>query len=296
MESKVREKKSIFAINLGLASNLFLALIKSIIGVTGHSPALLADGINSTSDVAFFIVIRIYTVLANKPADEDHPYGHRQLESISSLVIGAFILTTAAAIFWDSINKVFDLLVGQGDYKGASNLALYVALFTVLFKIFLTILSFKISKKINNPTILAIAYDHRNDIFSASAAGIGIFLGKLGFYWIDPLAGALVALIILKTGIKILRDSAEELMSTNPDQKFFKKIKEVILNVKGVQGIEEVNIHRYGPFIVINLTINVDGLLTVSQGDEIANIVEDELYKMFDFLRKVNIHYHPKRE
>ncbi len=295
MES-IRQKKSIFAINLGLISNLFLALIKSFIGVTGHSPALLADGINSTSDVAYFIVVRIFTVLAYKPADEEHPYGHRQFESISSLVIGAFILTTAVAIFWDSINKVFDLLAGQGDFKGASNLALYVAIFTVIFKIFLTILSYKIGKKTNNSTIFAIAYDHRNDIFSASAASIGIFLGKLGFFWVDPLAGAFVALIILKTGIKILRDSAEELMSTNPDKKSFKKIKDVILNVNGVQDIEEVNIHRYGPFMVINLTINVDGSLTVSQGDKIANEVENELYKIFDFLRKVNIHYHPKKD
>jgi cation diffusion facilitator family transporter len=290
-----RYKQSIFVINLGLFANIFLAILKSIFGIIGHSPALLADGINSTSDVVYFIVVKIFMTLADKPADEDHPYGHRQLESISSLVVGAFILTTAVAIFWDSLNQVFELLSGHGDFQGASNYALLVALFTIFLKIILAITSFKVAKKTSNNAILAIAYDHRNDIFSALAASIGIFLGQMGYLWIDPLAGALVALIILKTGIKVLQDSADELMKTAPDKKLLEQIKKIVLEIKGVKGIEEVHAHRYGHFMMINLTICVNGNLTVNEGDQIANNVEEELYKKIDFLRKVNIHYHQKK-
>src|SRR5512134_3808177 len=108
-----RDRKSLLAINLGLGINVLLALVKTIFGVLGHSPALLAEGINSTSDVAYYVVASIFVRLAKKPADLEHPYGHRQLESIASLVVGAFVVATAVTIFWDSVDKVWDLLDGK---------------------------------------------------------------------------------------------------------------------------------------------------------------------------------------
>src|SRR5450830_549023 len=87
-------------INVGLAANAALALLKTSIGILGHSDALLADGINSTSDVVYYIVVKIFMRLADKPADAEHPYGHRQLESVAALVVGAFVITTGIAIFW----------------------------------------------------------------------------------------------------------------------------------------------------------------------------------------------------
>src|SRR5512145_2851684 len=108
-EINERQRQSFLAVNLGLTVNIFLAALKVSIGILGHSPALLAEGVNSTSDVAYYVAVAIFMRLAHKPADEEHPYGHTQLESIASLVVGAFVLTTAVAIFWDSINTVFDL-------------------------------------------------------------------------------------------------------------------------------------------------------------------------------------------
>ncbi len=94
-----RDKKSLLAVNLGLGINVGLAALKTTIGVIGHSPALLAEGINSTSDVAYYVVASIFVRMANKPADDEHPYGHQQLESIAALVVGSFIVTTAVAVF-----------------------------------------------------------------------------------------------------------------------------------------------------------------------------------------------------
>ena len=120
MDSDQRERQSILAVNLGLAANVFLAALKTTIGILGHSPALLADGINSTSDVAYGIVVSVFMRKASKPADTEHPYGHRQLESIAALVVGSFVITTAVAIFWNAVNNVYDLLAGQGDFGGAT--------------------------------------------------------------------------------------------------------------------------------------------------------------------------------
>ena len=100
MTTNLRQKKSILAINVGLAANTLLAILKTSVGIFGHSPALLADGINSTSDVAYGIVVSIFMRLSGKPADEEHPYGHDRLESIAAVVVGAFVITTAISIFW----------------------------------------------------------------------------------------------------------------------------------------------------------------------------------------------------
>lgn len=293
MEQTDRQKKSLRAVNIGLGANFLLAGLKSVVGVFGRSPALLADGINSTSDVVYFIIVKIYMKLADKPADREHPYGHRQLEHISSLVVGAFVMTTAVAIFWDAVNRVYELLCGRATAEGASWLALGVAIFTILSKIVLFLSARRTGLKTGNATVAAIAYDHRNDIFSASAAAVGIALSRAGYLWVDPLAGAVVAVIILRTGIKILRDSAEELMNTAPDQEANTKIRKLVCGADGVLGLEELHTHRYGPYMMITMTITVDGSITVSAGDLIAGRVERKLHDEFPLIRRVNIHYHP---
>lgn len=296
METKQREQRSILAVNLGLGVNILLAVLKTTIGVLGHSPALLADGINSTSDVAYYIVVRVFMGLARKPADDEHPYGHRQLESIAAMVVGAFVLTTAIAIFWDAVNKVYDLWVGQGDFNGASLGALAVAVFTVGIKIALNFITRQIGRQTNNPAVLALAYDHRNDIFAASAVTLGIFLGRIGYTWMDPLAGALVAMVILRTGIEILRESSGDLMDTVPGKVLNQQVVQILTNNSHVRQVEEVLAHRFGPYWVINVTIGIDGLLSVLEGDRIATQAELALLREVDLLQRVHIHYHPVQD
>jgi len=293
MDNKTRQARSIFAVNLGLVANALLAILKTTIGIVGHSPALLADGINSTSDVAYYVVVRVFMQLARKPADREHPYGHSQLESIAALVVGAFVITTAVAIFWDAVNKVYNLLVGQGDFGGAAWVALVVALFTVALKLVLLTLTRRIARQTGNAAVSALAYDHRNDIFASSAAALGIFLGRSGLPWVDPLAGALVALLILGTGIQIMREAAADLMDDVPDQELNEQIHAALATVPGIQGLEDVYAHRFGPYFVISLTICIDGSLSVAAGDSIASQAERALFGSIGLLRRVHIHYHP---
>lgn len=133
----------------------------------GHSPALLAEGINSISDVAYYVVASIFVRLANKPADNEHPYGHPQLESIASLIVGAFVVGTAVKVFWDSVDKIWDLMDGDLTSQGAHPYALWVALGMVAIKTFLFFYVRKLGKETQNPIVEALAYDHRNDVFSA---------------------------------------------------------------------------------------------------------------------------------
>src|SRR5574339_390831 len=234
-----RDSKSLWAVNLGLGINILLSAAKTLFGVLGHSPALLAEGINSISDVAYYVVAGIFVRLANKPADTEHPYGHRQLESIASLVVGAFVVATAVKVFWDAVDKIWDLIDGELTSLGAHPFALWVALTTVAIKIVLFVYVRKLGQETHNPIVEAVAYDHRNDIFSASAASIGIFLSQHGLLWGDPLAGALVALLILRTGVYILRESSVALMDAVPSKKLAKQISNLLKQVRGVQQMEE---------------------------------------------------------
>ncbi len=288
-----RKRASMLTVNLGLGANVLLAALKTSIGVIGHSPALLADGVNSTSDVAHGVVVNIFMRLAGEPPDDQHPYGHHQLESVAALVVGSFVITTAIAIFWDAVNNVYDLFSGQGDFGGAKSSALWVALLTVAVKLGLTLFTLRIGRQTHNAAVLALAHDHRNDIFSAMAAVVGIVLGRMGILWGDPLAGALVALVILRTGIEILRESTVDLMDTIPGQALNEQITLLLLDVTGVEQVQEIRAHRFGPYLVAVVTIGVDGTLSVAQGDRIATQVERMLIDRVDLMREVYVHYHP---
>jgi len=289
----VNRKKDGLVVTISLLANILLAGLKTTIGVLGHSPALLADGINSTSDVAYSIVVSIFVRMAHKPADDEHPYGHSQLESIGAVVIGSFVITTAIAIFWNTINTIYDLIKGAGINKGASSAALWIALFTILAKITLTIYSQRIGKQTRNASILALAYDHRNDVYSAVAVMIGIIFGQMGFYWVDPFAGAVVSLVILRTGIEILRESTADLMDTVPGQTLKLEIEEILAPNQKIDAIDEVHAHRFGPYLTINITVCIDGNIKVVEGDKIATWVEETIMENISSVRYVHVHYHP---
>lgn len=288
-----RQKKTILAVNLGLIANTVLAILKTSIGIIGNSPALLADGINSTSDVAYGIVVRIFMRLSGKPADEEHPYGHDRLESIAAVVVGAFVITTAISIFWSSINKVYELSSRTGDALGATELTLWIALLTVLLKIWLSFWTYRIGRQTSSNVVIALAADHRNDIFSALAASIGIIFSRLGFLWVDPLAGGLVSIIILHTGIEIIRESAADLMNTLPGKELCKEIHEKLASIEELLEIGDIHGHRFGQHMVVNITIGIDPQLTVAEGGRIATLVEKTLLQEIDSMRRVFVHYHP---
>jgi cation diffusion facilitator family transporter len=291
--SALSDKRNLQAVNLALFANAGLAALKTTIGILGHSSALLADGINSTSDVAYGIIVKVFIRQARKPADDEHPYGHRQLESIAAVIIGAFVMTTAVAIFWDSANKVYDLLTAEAASPRASLGALVAALFTVGLKIWLTWKTRRIARQTGNPAVQALAFDHRNDVFSAAAASLGILLSLSGAPWFDPLAGALVALLILRTGVGILRESSGDLMDTVPAAELRKTVEAAAAATPGILAVEEMKAHRFGPYIVLNLTIAVDGALTVAEGDAVSARLERSLHKDIDLLARVHVHFHP---
>ncbi|MBN1265122.1 MAG: cation transporter [Anaerolineales bacterium] len=290
---KTHDRKVSLAVRIGLIANILLAGLKTAAGIFGHSPALLADGINSTSDVAYYVVVSIFIRHAYKPPDKEHPYGHRQFESIASVAVGAFVITTAITILWNAANKIFNMASGQQDMLTATPTALIVAVFTVLLKIALTFFTQEIGRSVGTSTVAALARDHRNDIFSALAAVLGISLSRLGYHWVDPLAGAVVALVILRTGIQIIQESSAELMTTAPAPILVDQIYCLLENIESVEQVEEINVQKFGHYMILNLILCMDGSMSIREGDSICTQVEQVLTENIDFLLRVHIHYHP---
>lgn len=295
MEADERQRQSEKVVNLGLAANLVLAAVKIFTGIVSHSQALLSDGINSTSDVVYFLVVRILVAFSGKPSDEEHPYGHRQFESIAALVVGAFVMTTGIAIFWESINSAFNLLTGNPENSPIGIIAVFVAAGTIIIKGFLMVHAKAVSRKINSIAVSSLAQDHRNDILASSGAAFGIVFGILGFRVCDPIAGAFVAVIVVKTGIDILRESASDLMDSVPGRELDQQVRGILSRIPEVRSVDEVHAHRFGPYYVLNITLGIEGDLSVRKGDEIAHRAEGELRSGIDMMRKVYIHYHPSR-
>lgn len=284
-----------FAVDIGLYSNVFLALLKTTIGIAGHSAALLADGINSTSDFIYYIAVKIFVRLSRQPPDDEHPFGHGQFETIAALVVGAFIITTGVAIFWDSLDRGWHLYKGAEEAAVVSVYALWTALFTIALKIGLAVKTRTIGAQTGNPVVSALAKDHVNDIFASAAAALGIVFALSGYAWVDPLGGAVVSLFILKTGVGILKDSAMELMDTVPGKELDAQIRAALAGVEGIKSVEEVRAHRFGPHYIVNVKFCVDGSLPVAYGDRIATNAERTLHEKFHYIRKVYTHYHPEK-
>lgn len=282
------------AVNVGLGANIALAVTKTAFGVLGHSEALLADGINSTSDVAYYLVVKVFMLFAGKPPDREHPYGHRQLESIAALVVSAFVITTGIALFWDAVNNVYDTLT-QGTDGRVSVAALWVALATVVAKLGLTSYTRRAASSTGSAAVLALARDHRNDILTAAGAAIGIVLNLYGYPWCDPLVGAVVAVIVMYTGFQILRESSADLMDAVPSAGLERQTHEALGDIPGVLAVEEVQAHRFGPYLTMNVTIAVDGATTVENGDRIASEAETRLYTRLALVKRAYVHYHPAR-
>ncbi len=286
-------KRNNLAVNLGLVSNIVLTILKMIGGIFGHSYSLIADGINSGADIVYYLSVKILLKAASKPADKEHPYGHKQFENIATIVIGAFIVTTALAIAWQSIDR-FIAVINHTEFDPVSSWTIYIALFTVILKIGLYMFSGRVYRTTGNPAIKALKSDHLNDIFATSAVVIGIFFARRHFTWVDPVAGALVAAFILRTGIEIISDATHDLIDTIPSKVFTSEITEIARSVEGIFRVTDIGVHRFGTHFILNLTIEVNGAISVELGHSLAEKLEKKLFENYkDTLRKVNIHYHP---
>ncbi|SIR20779.1 cation diffusion facilitator family transporter [Halanaerobium kushneri] len=273
---------------ISLISNSLLALLKILIGFFASSTALIADGFHSVSDMASTIIVMISIKFSETPADKNHPYGHEKAEALGTNILAVILILTAVFLGRDAF-----LTILSGNIAEPGSWALVAAFISIVVKEILYRYTIKIGREIKSKGLIADAHHHRSDAFSSIAALIGIGGAKLGFRFLDPLAGLVVAFLILKVGYEIMRDTSYELMDGRPAREKIEEIRELADSIEGVMGIYDIKLRSYGPSYIVDLKIVVKDQLSVVEGHNIACQVENEIIDNSDNIKDVMVHVDP---
>ena len=203
MALEQRKRQGILAVNMGLAANIILAALKTSIGIVGRSPALLADGINSTSDVVYGIVVGVFIRLAGKPPDEEHPFGYGKAEDIAAVTQAVLIFTAGGLIIYSAVRRII-----SGATIELTEAGIGVMLVSIIVSIFLSRHLLKVSRATGSIALEANARNIAADVYSASGVLVGLVVIRFTQLSIlDPIIALVVALFVLKAGYEVMRKS-----------------------------------------------------------------------------------------
>jgi cation diffusion facilitator family transporter len=282
-----RYKSGKIASILGILGNLFLLIIKCIVGIITNSQAMIADSINSASDIISSILTFIGNKIASKPRDEDHHLGHGKAEYIYSMLISILIILVAITVFKDSLVSLFNPSIFN-----FSIWYIIVCIVTILVKLGLFLYTNKVAKVYNNLLILANSKDHRNDMIVTFFTLLSGILMYYGINFVDSIVGIGISIFILITGIKIFIDSYDVLMDKAMNEDTKREVLAIIKKYPEVKKIQHFNATPVGYLYQISFTIFVDGNLSTFESHDIANKLEEEISALDDIYVTI-IHVNP---
>lgn len=274
---------------LGITGNIFLLIIKGIVGFLSNSQSMIADFFNSFGDVFSSLMTFIGNRISSKEADEDHNLGHGKAEYVYSFLISIIMLLTSFSV----IKKAIETYINQDTIK-FSYILVIVSLITIITKFFLYIYTKKIYKKYNNILIEANSKDHRNDCFITSLTLLSAIFGLYGYRIVDIIVGIIIALWIFYTGIKIFKESYDVLMDKAMDEETKEKVYNLIKKHEEVLRVNHFNATPVGYRYQISFTIFVDGSMTTFESHDIANSLEREIEKEIPEIYLTVIHVNPQ--
>ena len=283
-----RFKSAKKASTLGIIGNIFLLIIKGIIGIITKSQAMIADSLNSAGDIFSSLMTYIGNKIASQPKDEDHNLGHGKAEYIYSLLISIVMILTSIIIIKDGALSLI-----QNKKYAYSNWLIIVCIITIIIKLSLYIYTYKIGKKYNNLLIKANSKDHINDCILTTCNLISCVLAKENIFIFDGIVGIIIGLWILITGIKIYKESYDVLMDKAIDEETKQEVYKIIKQHKEIKRIQHFNSTPIGYMYQISVTIYVDGNLTTFESHEIADNLEKEITKSIDEIYLAVIHVNP---
>ncbi|MGO4886250.1 cation diffusion facilitator family transporter [Anaerobacillus sp. MEB173] len=290
-----RFKQAVVATWIGIVINALLAIMKGFIGWLSGSRALIADAAHSASDVAGSIAVLAGLRTAQKPPDADHPYGHGKAESVATIIVAILLIVVGLEIAISSLKVFFSEI--PTPPKG---IALIAIIISIVVKEGLFQYKYNLAKKINSSALLAEAWHHRSDVLSSIAAFAGILGAIIGqqlnypfLLYLDPLAGILVSLFVLKIGYTLAKESGQIMMEQVLDVEKTKPFIQTVSTIDGVIQVDELLARTHGHYIVIDIKVSVDPHISIEEGHVISNDVKKELLTNHNEIRKVFIQIHP---
>jgi cation diffusion facilitator family transporter len=271
--------------------NIILAAFKVIAGIIGNSSAMIADGIHTSSDILTTFVVLIGLKISSKEADKDHPYGHEKYESVFAKILSMLLLLTGIFIGYESIKILIN-----GEIKAPKLIALVAALLSIIIKEGMYWYTIKVAKKIKSISMEADAWHHRSDAFSSIGTFAGVLGARLGFPALDPIAGIIVSIFVIKVGVDLYIKSVKELVDESASEETIQIIKNKIQSIDGVRGVKELKTRIFGNKIYVDVEIFVDPYITVKEGHDISEIVHDQLEKDIEDIKHCMVHIEPFQE
>ncbi len=287
----MRHKEAKIASIFGILGNIFLFVIKIIVGFISKSQAMIADAVNSGSDVFNSFMTLVGNKIASKKADSDHNLGHGKAEYIFSMLISITMILAGAKILYES----FMALINDNKLI-FSYVLVIVCIINIIIKFALYLYTNYVSKKYKNLLVKANSIDHRNDCFITFSNLCAIILTKFNVKYVDGIVGISISLYIIISGIKIFKESYDVLMDKAMSLETKKEVLEIIKNNKDIKGFRHFNATPVGYQYQISFTIFVDGNMSTYQSHQIADDLEKEIIRKIDEVYLVVIHVNPYEE
>ena len=272
---------------IGIVCNLLLAASKIIIGLIFGLVSVVADGFNNLGDCGSSAVTLVAFRISEKPADKEHPYGHRRAEYIAALVTGFFVLFFAAELVRESIEKIISNVLPETSWIIYLVLAISVAVKAAMFVFYrLT------AKNLQSDSLKAAATDSLCDCIATTAVIIGVLILQFTDFPADGWAGILVALFILWQGVKIVKEASSKLLGQAPSAELLGKIKEIICAKEGIIGVHDLRVYSYGKDRIFSTVhVEMDANLPSLEAHAILDAIEHEVKDLLNV--SLTAHFDP---
>lgn len=275
---------------LGVLCNAALAAVKGAAGVLGNSYALIADAIESTSDILTSVVVLLGLKMAGKPADTNHPYGHGKFEPLAAAIVGLTLVGAGILISVESVSEI----VTPHHAPAPFTLAVLLAVVVVKEVLFRYVVG--VATALESTAVKADAWHHRSDALTSAAAFVGIsiaLIGGPGYESADDFAALIAAGIIVVNAFFVLKPALAELIDTAPDPAIAEKIREVAHGVSGVLGTHKCQVRKVGFDYFVDLDVLCDPGASIRQGHDVAHDVGEAIHAALPFVSKVLVHVEP---
>ena len=285
----VRRAYGTLASIVGIILNMTIAMGKIVIGFLFGAISLQADGINNLSDAGSQIISFISFKIASKPADRDHPFGHARIEYVASMIVSFFVLTIGWNLLTSSVKKIFN---PEAVTKEPSIIVIIVLAISILVKLWLCLFNKRLANKIHSTVMKATSADSLSDAIATFAVLISMLVLKFTGIDTDGVMGAIVAIVILIAGIKILNETKNSILGEKADPEIVANIKEIVSEFPDALGIHDMVVHNYGPGItIVSLHIEVDGEKNIFDTHDMIDNIEKALNQKLNI--QATIHMDP---
>ncbi len=282
------KRASIFSI----ISNATLAAIKWIAGYFGNSYALIADAIESTTDIFSSIIVLFGIKIASKPADQNHPYGHGRIEPLVTFIVVGFLIISATIIAIESVSNI------RTPHDPPKAFTLIVLVVIILWKELSYQFVLRKAKKTKSTSLKADAWHHRSDAITSIAAFIGISIALLfgeGFETADDWAALFAAFVILYNSYRIFKPALSEIMDENIYEDTIVQINDIAKNIEGIIDTEKCMVRKTGMTYYVDIHISVNSSISVREGHDIAHHFKNEIRHKMPEIADVLIHVEPEK-